>query len=516
MSTHTDSPEPRSGLAPWTVGELPHPPLTRGLGILGAIGPGAVLLGVAIGSGEWLLGPAAFIKYGLSLLWVTSMAVVLQTLFNTETLRYTMYTGEPITVGFMRTRPGPRFWAIFYALLFFFQVGWPGWAGAAASAIFYLFVGRMAGPAIAGALYWIGLATFLITVLILLVGPRIERTLEIFDWMLITLILGGLLLLCLLLTPPAHWAAMLVGFIGFDLRAARFDFLPAGGDWFLIGAFAAYSGGGGVVNLTLSHWARDKGFGMGQVVGYIPAAVSRSGAGLERAQARLSFTGAIFRITPEALRRWRGWWRIAAVDQWGVFCLGSLLGMGLPALLYTSFIPAGQDIRGLAIAATLADAIAGRSGIALALLVALIGAWLLFKTQIGIVDGMARAITDLLWAGSRRVRNWRGGDVRGVYYSVLAGVVIWGLLAMRLLQPIILLQLGGNMAGVVFVIVGLHTLRVNTTLLPPELRPPLWRRISLVLLSLFYGVFVYLWLMGGFVPDPSKGFLFNIPRYLGF
>ena len=27
--------------------------------------------------------------------------------------------------------------------------------------------------------------------------------------------------------------------------------------------------------------------------------------------------------------------------------------------------------------------------------------------------------------------------------------------------------------------------------------------------------FVYLWLMGGIVPDPEKGFLFNIPKYLG-
>jgi hypothetical protein len=35
-------------------------------------------------------------------------------------------------------------------------------------------------------------------------------------------------------------------------------------------------------------------------------------------------------------------------------------------------------------------------------------------------------------------------------------------------------------------------------------------------MALFYGMFVWLWAMGGFVPDPAKGFLFNIPRYLGF
>ncbi|HEY5907272.1 MAG TPA: hypothetical protein VIZ31_04470, partial [Vicinamibacteria bacterium] len=75
-------------------------------------------------------------------------------------------------------------------------------------------------------------------------------------------------------------------------------------------------------------------------------------------------------------------------------------------------------------------------------------------------------------------------------------------------QPYILLQLGANVAGLAMVVGSLHILRVNTTLLPPALRPPVWRRIALVGMALFYSVFVWMWLMGGPVPDPSKGFLF--------
>jgi hypothetical protein len=71
---------------------------------------------------------------------------------------------------------------------------------------------------------------------------------------------------------------------------------------------------------------------------------------------------------------------------------------------------------------------------------------------------------------------------------------VWGIIALRLTQPIVLLQLGANMAGIVFIISSLHLLRLNTTLLPPELRPPLWRRAALVATALFYGVFVTLWL----------------------
>ena len=108
------------------------------------------MLGASIGSGEFLLGPAAFVKYGLTLLWVTGVAAFLQTVFNTELLRYTLATGEPAFTGFMRTRPRASVWAWFYAILYFLQVGWPGWAGAAAGAIFFLLVGELAGPGTRG------------------------------------------------------------------------------------------------------------------------------------------------------------------------------------------------------------------------------------------------------------------------------------------------------------------------------------------------------------------------------
>ncbi len=127
---------------------------------------------------------------------------------------------------------------------------------------------------------------------------------------------------------------------------------------------------------------------------------------------------------------------------------------------------------------------------------------------------MTRALTDMVWTGSRRLRAWRGGDVRLIYYPILATGVVGGLIALRLTPPMILLLLSANVAGVVFVVASLHILYLNCTLLPRELRPSLWRRLALVALALFYGFFVYLWLMGGLVPDPEKGFLFNIPKYL--
>ena len=481
------APEERSGLEPWKPAELPEPPNPKGLAWIGTVGPGVIILGASIGSGEFLLGPAAFVQYGLTLLWVTGVAAFLQTVFNTELMRYTLATGETIFTGFMRTRPHPTFWAWVYALLYFLQVGWPGWAGAAAGAIFFLFAGSLAGPANANAVYFIGVGAFLACVLILLVGRRIERTLEILNWILVVFILGGFLALGVVLVAPETWVAMAAGFVGFDPQRGSFSLLPHGVDFFLIGAFAAYSGAGGMINISLSNWARDKGYGMARVAGYIPAAVGGQ-------RVNLAHTGFMFTPNAESMARWRGWWRIVRVDQWGIYFTGAVLGMALPAMLYVTFLPAGSDIRGLGVAAALADALRSK-GAFLSLFVAFLGVWILFKTQLDILDAMTRGITDILWTGNKRLRNAPGIDVRIVYYSVLAAVVVWGVFALRLTQPIVLLQLGANMAGIVFIIGSLHLLYVNTTLLPKEIQPPLWRRIGLVGVAVFYGMFVTLWLV---------------------
>lgn len=479
-----DAPEARSGLEPWSSAELPEPPRPRGLQWLGVVGPGVIVLGASIGSGEFLLGPANFVRYGLTLLWVASVAVLLQTNFNAELMRYTMATGEPAVTGFMRTGPRSTVWAVVYALLYFFQVGWPGWAGAAAGSIFFLFTKQVAGAADAGTVYWITIGTFLTCFAILLIGRRIERTLEILNWILVVAIIGGFLVLAAIFVAPATWVAAVTGFFGFSPSTGSFSFLPEGADYFLIGAFAGFCGAGGVINITLSNWARDKGYGMGGVAGYIPAAVGGH-------KVNLAHTGFTFPPDEQQMERWRGWWRVVRMDQWVIYFIGALLGMMLPAVLYVTFLPPGTDIRGYGIAAELANAMESRLPL-MGGVMAFLGAWILFKTQLDVLEGMARAVTDILWTGSRRIRAWRGGDVRAIYYGLLGIVVVWGIIASKLAQPILLLQISANVAGVTFVIAGLHLLYVNTRLLPEAVRPRLLPRLGLIGLVVFYGYFSFL------------------------
>jgi hypothetical protein len=82
-----------------------------------------------------------------------------------------------------------------------------------------------------------------------------------------------------------------------------------------------------------------------------------------------------------------------------------------------------------------------------------------------------------------------------VYYCILVVIAAWGIIALRLAQPFVLLKLGANAAGVIFIIGSLHLLYLNTRLLPEHVRPPLWRRIALLIIAAFYSVFVGLSLL---------------------
>jgi hypothetical protein len=461
-------------LPPWGVAELPAPPTFTFRNVLRTIGPGIIGLGIAIGSGEWLLGPSVVARYGPAVLWVTTVSVLLQVFINIEMARYTMYTGEPIMVGFMRTWPGPRFWSSLYGLLTFLQVGWPGWALASATAVAALVLGRIPTAADADVVKLFGYLTFGICVLILAVGRTIERNLEYAMWVLMSAVFGYLLLIDLTMVSAASWQAILTGFVSFGS-------LPSGGDWLLLGAFAAYSGLGGVSNAYMTNWMRDKGFAMGATVGYIPAATGTP--------VSLSPQGNIFIVNQQSLKRWKDWFRFLNVDQWAVFSVGSIVGMMLVTLMSLEFVPAGTKVGGWAVADIQASAIAERHGRVFWYLTLMTGFWVLFKTQLGQSDGLVRTLTDMLWSGTAGMRRRPSVDVRRLYYTILAVFVVWGCIALNLAQPLTLVVIGANVAGVNFVFLSIHTLVVNRRVLPRELRPPIWREVIVALCALFFGGF---------------------------
>src|SRR5262245_18587160 len=129
-------------LAPWDTGELPDPPSGGWRFWIGLLGPGIVLAGTSIGTGQWLFGPAVTAQYGAALLWLASISILMQGFCNLIMMRYAVYCGEPIIVGGLRTWPGPAVWMVFY---FLFDLGavWPYNASNAAVPLAALIQGHL-------------------------------------------------------------------------------------------------------------------------------------------------------------------------------------------------------------------------------------------------------------------------------------------------------------------------------------------------------------------------------------
>ena len=81
-------------LPDWQTGDLPEPLPFNVRNILRTIGPGAILLAASIGGGEWIVGPMVAVKYGTEILWIASVAIFLQMIFNLEAIRYKRNPGD--------------------------------------------------------------------------------------------------------------------------------------------------------------------------------------------------------------------------------------------------------------------------------------------------------------------------------------------------------------------------------------------------------------------------------------
>jgi hypothetical protein len=465
-------------LPAWRQGDLPHPPASSVWNAVRVIGPGTILLGLSLGAGDWLLGPAIAVKHGPSLLWVCTLSVILQALLNTEMARYTLATGESIYAGFMRTPPGPRFWARLYASLHLVQLGWPGWAAAGGSALAALFLGRTPRGEDREVVLILGYFLFLASVLVALPDARVERRIERAEWLMLGFILLVLLGGGIFLVPYEVWARVTAGFVSPLLGQAA---LPEKVDWLLLAAFAAYSGAGGVINATMTQGLREKGFGMAGTIGLTPTSIGKEKIPLPR-------EGTIFPVTEPNLVKWREWWYYLRSDLWFLWTPGCLIGMALPVLLAVAFVPPGTDMAGPGTGAALAQALENRHGLPLGLLTLVTGLSILVATQLGVTSGFARSVTDILWASGVRPRA--AGGASALYYSVLALFGLAGCLALPLAGPFALVLIGANLAALNFVILAFHTLWVNRRLLPRELRPALWREAAVAVCGLFFGILV--------------------------
>ena len=205
----------------WNVGELVEPPefnfkFGNWRNWYSLLGPGLLMGGAAIGGGEWLVGPIVTAKYGGALMWVATLSILAQVLYNIEISRYTLYTGEPIFTGKFRIHPGPIFWLCAYLVLDFGAVFPYLAANAATPLATILKSGVIPQPEENPADWWLmkGLAyaIFLTALIPLIIGGKIYNAIKGIMTFKVVVVLGFLMFLALFYSNMSTWVDIGTGF----------------------------------------------------------------------------------------------------------------------------------------------------------------------------------------------------------------------------------------------------------------------------------------------------------------
>ncbi len=441
------------------------------------LGPSMIALGASIGSGEWLLGPLAFGKYGfMGLGWLITIAAVLQTFYNMEVARFTMATGEVPSVAFSRTPPGKAFWLPFTLIIIYLGWIWGGWASTAGQGLFALFVGRPNVKEELEVVRIIAIGLMMLSLGLFLFGKKVSETLEKFNTWAVWFVMIFVIAVTVAIVPASYLGSALASAV----IPAR---IPAGMDITLLGGIIGYTGFAAGFNFMLINYYRDKGYGMGHKVGFI--------AGLLGGKKKdVLPSGVTFRESEKNTSLWNRWWRYLAMDQWGIFFVGAMLGMFIPSIMvaYLTTIP-GAGIPEKANMPIYAATELGRNyGQWLFILTLLVGTFTLFKTQATILEMVIRNTADSAYAMFPKLHEWTKGDMRKFYYLVAVVIILLIAIIIHLALPTELLIISSNMSNLAGVIFPLIMIYLNSKL-PYPARAKWWSILVLVIFALFSGFF---------------------------
>ena len=223
-----EAPHPGAREMPrWNTGELIDAPTFTWKNWFAMLGPGLLMGGAAIGGGEWLTGPLVTARYGGALLWLATLSILFQVVYNLEISRYTLYSGEPIFTGKFRTLPGPRFWLTVYLLLDFGSI-FPYLASSAATPLAAVILRKMPDARSPELIDFLGLAMtqktllnvlgyaiFLFAMVPLIFGGKIYNSLKAVMSFKIVTVFGFLLVLSFFYSQSATWTEIFSGFVKF-------------------------------------------------------------------------------------------------------------------------------------------------------------------------------------------------------------------------------------------------------------------------------------------------------------
>ena len=198
-------------------------------------------------------------------------------------------------------------------------------------------------------------------------------------------------------------------------------------------------------------------------------------------------TGSVFQPSGASLLRWKRWWQYARADQVWLWGVGCFVGMYLNVNLAASVVPPGTDLSQIGAGAYQAEYLARNLWQGFWFLALLNGFWVLFSTHLGNTEILVRMLTDIAWAGSPGIRGLVRNHARTLYYALFVGFTAWFVLVVQWGTAMDMMKWLGNAGGFILAFSSIQLLLVNTRLLPRPLRPPLWRRLALVICAVAYG-----------------------------
>ncbi len=433
-----------------------------------ALGVGIVVMGLAIGTGELILWPHLITKYGPQLLWAALMGITFQYFINQEVARHAIATGESFFTSSSRVfKWFAPFWLLSAVLLYI----WPGWAAAIGTILAELFgFGNHLAWAIAS----------LALVLVFTFSGKVAYALLEKSLKIIVPIFCALLLVNSFLTLSVN------NFQDAFLGIFNFGYLPEGIDiTVLIGAIV-FAGAGGLLNLCISLWYRDKQAGMGKYVGRIINPITGK---IES----VSFKGYAFHPDKENMANWKEWMRFIRIDQGIIFWLLGLLTLVLLSLNARAVLaPMGIVPEGLSVAVAQAHIFGqhwGRWGFNSFLLMSFL---MLFSVMWTIIDAFARIVSDILYVNSHTgpFKKYLGDvsniSINHLYYGLVVIIALLSALLLPLNQPLALLTISAVLGGIVMAVYTPVLIYLNNFRLPKLLRPNIFTNLMMSLASLFY------------------------------
>lgn len=494
---------------PLAVEDLPTPEEVfhaRKIGLeeflLLGLGPAIIGLGLAIGRGEWLSAPLAVSQYGFQGVgWIILASAVLQVLYLVELGRYTLATGETPILGFGRVWPGWWLWTPL-ALIGLYGVFILGsWIVDAGNSLFALFNGRIATtPIEIEAVRLMGIGLLLTTFLFTIIGQKIERTLEAVMGILMIFVLVSLIIVPMTIVPAEYgikaWGSLLTPAWLPDTPALASlqgleKFRAVAKE---IGSLAGFTALASGLNFMLIGYYRDKGYGMGHKVGYISGILGGTAT-------PVSPVGITFPDTTQNRKTWKRWFRFLQTDLWAIFFVGSLLGLMAPSIL-VAYLASTNPPLGLPTQENIliyaAQVLGQRFGPLLYGWALLVGFFILYTTQILVLELLTRNMADAVYGLSNRVRQWTGQDIRKVYYPWMVVLIVVISIIIHLFTPAQVSRgaaFAANFSNLAAMVFPLLMIYLNFRL-PRPARPKWWSVLALVGNAVFFGIFFVNFVIG--------------------